>query len=71
MSWLRVKIGCWLLGPLLREEMRLASHGRRDNPRQERYWLGRFTGALRVYNALATRDGHLATSQKGEPDGRA
>jgi hypothetical protein len=60
MSWLRVKVGCWLLGPLLREEIRLAS----SQDQGDRYWRGRRTGALRIYQALVTRDELIALKKE-------
>jgi hypothetical protein len=52
------KVGCWLLGPLLRAEFRLADRQAKRQP-GDLYWTGRRTGALRIYQALNTREGHL------------
>lgn len=55
MSWLRVKVGCWLLGPLLRAEIRNAGERVDSATGLTEYWHGRRTGALRIYQALVTR----------------
>ena len=62
MSWLRVKVGCWLLGPLLRAEFRNATAGTEENPGSD-YWKGCRTGVLRIYQALVTRDEHLSRGE--------
>jgi hypothetical protein len=56
MSFLRVKLGVWLLGPLLREEIRLVQRGMNANPDRNMYWKGRLTATLRIYQALSTRE---------------
>jgi hypothetical protein len=64
MSWLRVKVGCWLLGPLLRAEIRMTSMRIDSLTHRSTYWEGRRTGALRIYQALVTRDEHLADERR-------
>lgn len=64
MSRLRVKLGAWLLGPLLRREIRLAYTRVEEVPEKQDYWMGRMTGATRIYRALTTRDEYQSASDK-------